>query len=395
MVSWTTRQIFNWVHGHHLIYNQCWEDPRLDHRALAIGPGDRVLVLTSAGCNTLDYLLNEPDHIDAVDLNPRQNALLELKLAGIRKLDYEDFFAFFGSGHHADSALLYRSALRQELPLFARDYWDQQIDGFSGQGWRSSFYFRGTAGLVARLMQHYLNFKGMRESIHRAFAAKDLEEQRHIYFSELKPLFWSHLLRWLSRRSAMMSCLGVPRSQFLQVEKYYVGGMAKFIEDCLESVFALLPLRENYFWRLYLFGSYTQNCCPSYLRPENFQKLKKMTDRVRTHNGSVLDFLTSGQEPITKVSLLDHMDWLYQNHLEVLRAQWQGLLERSVATTRIIWRSASMQVDFVDALRVQLGGHSWRVGDLLRYDRKLAATLHEQDRVHTYGSFYIAHVRMS
>jgi S-adenosylmethionine-diacylglycerol 3-amino-3-carboxypropyl transferase len=30
------------------------------------------------------------------------------------------------------------------------------------------------------------------------------------------------------------------------------------------------------------------------------------------------------------------------------------------------------------------------VGDLLNYHRPLAAELHAKDRVHTYGSFYIA-----
>jgi hypothetical protein len=71
---------FNWVHSHHLIYNACWEDPRLDRIALNAGAHDTMLTITSAGCNTLDYALLEPRHIYAVDLNYRQNALLELKL---------------------------------------------------------------------------------------------------------------------------------------------------------------------------------------------------------------------------------------------------------------------------------------------------------------------------
>ena len=35
---------------------------------------------------------------------------------------------------------------------------------------------------------------------------------------------------------------------------------------------------------------------------------------------------------------------------------------------------------------------STRVGDLLRYDHELADRLHPLDRVHTYGSFHIAHL---
>ena len=97
--DWFDRRLFELVHGHNLVYNTCWEDPRLDRVALELGPDDTLLVVTSAGCNVLDYALTGPRHIHAVDLNPRQNALLELKLAGIRRLDFNRFFGMFGRGY--------------------------------------------------------------------------------------------------------------------------------------------------------------------------------------------------------------------------------------------------------------------------------------------------------
>ena len=71
-------RLFAAVHDRNLIYNTCWEDPALDRVALDFRPDDRVLVITSAGCNALDYLLAGPAEVNAVDMNPRQNALLEL-----------------------------------------------------------------------------------------------------------------------------------------------------------------------------------------------------------------------------------------------------------------------------------------------------------------------------
>ncbi|MCW0218895.1 MAG: BtaA family protein, partial [Prosthecobacter sp.] len=67
--------IFNRVHGGNLVYNTCWEDPRLDRQMLDLQPDSRVVMITSAGCNALDYLLDAPAEIHAVDMNPRQNAL--------------------------------------------------------------------------------------------------------------------------------------------------------------------------------------------------------------------------------------------------------------------------------------------------------------------------------
>ena len=92
-----SRWLFDAVHRQHLVYNQCWEDPAVDHEALRLRPDDRVLVITSAGCNALDYALSGASVL-AVDVNPRQNHLLELKRAGIRALDFEAFFDLFGRG---------------------------------------------------------------------------------------------------------------------------------------------------------------------------------------------------------------------------------------------------------------------------------------------------------
>jgi hypothetical protein len=109
------QRIFDAIWSRNLVYNTCWEDPPVDREALALGPDDTVLVITSAGCNALDYALQAPSRVYAVDANPRQNALLELKLAGIRGLAFDDYFAIFGEGWHARFADLYRVHLRAQV----------------------------------------------------------------------------------------------------------------------------------------------------------------------------------------------------------------------------------------------------------------------------------------
>ncbi len=392
MFSWTRQKVFNFVHSNNLVYNQCWEDPRLDHAALQFQPTDNVLMITSAGCNALDYLLKTPNKIFAVDMNHRQNALLALKISAIQNLEYADFFQMFSQGHHDNIETIYQQKLRAALPNYAQTYWDKHIHFFSNHGWRPTFYYRGSSGLIARLMTHYLSIQGMKELIQQAFRTDSLQEQKEIYFKHLKPVFWNEALRWISRRGVTMSALGVPRSQFLQIETFYRGGMAKFIEDCLEAVFANLHLNENYFWHLYLLGNYTKTCCPDYLKEPSFSTIKNNVHRIELHTSSLLEFLKNNQAPIHKVSLLDHMDWLYQKHSDVLREQWQELLQKSTPDTKIIWRSASPQVDFVDPLPVKVDNKWGYVGDFLNYDRQQANELHKLDRVHTYGSFYIAQV---
>lgn len=383
--------VFKFVHGNNLVYNQCWEDPRLDRVALDLGPDDTVMVITSAGCNALDYALCNPRAVHCVDMNPRQNALLELKLAGIRRLEYDTFFDMFGRGRLHSAASLYSNQLRQDLSPWSRKYWDDHIHFFSTRSPGNSLYFHGTSGLVARSINIYLNRIGIRDGVDALLEAQSIDEQRDIFYSGIWDKLWNRKVRWAVGRDSTLSLLGVPRAQRQYLESYYAGGITQFVEDCIEYVFASLPLGDNYFWRVYLTGSYTPECCPEYLKPYNFEALKGgIADRVHVHTSTVQGFLDSSREPISRFVLLDHMDWLSYHKKDALWAEWQSIVNRAAPNAKAIWRSGGLEVDFVDPIEVSLAGCRCRMGEILRYQKELASELHEKDRVHTYGSFYIA-----
>lgn len=391
-----SRTCFKLIHGKNLVYNQCWEDPRLDREALKLTSDDDVVVITSAGCNALDYALAGANHVYAVDMNFRQNALLELKLAAIRKLDYPTFFEIFGTGRYADWSQLYAESLRDELPEDARNFWDRHGKFFRGSRRRPSFYFRGTSGLFAWMVNGYISrVARIRSSVNDLLNAGSIEEQQEIYYGrKLRESLFRPLVQWLLKRDATLAMLGVPRSQRKQLDVGYPGGIVQFIVDRIETVFAKLPIHDNYFWRVYLTGSYTPECCPEYLKEENFERLKtEIAPRVSTHTNSLLGFLDEHQKPISRFILLDHMDWLYANYQDILQAEWQSIVNRASDDAKILWRSAGLSVDFVDPLEVRMNGSTAQVGELLEYEQDLANELHPRDRVHTYGSFYIANLK--
>ncbi|MEX2568702.1 MAG: DUF3419 family protein [Cyclobacteriaceae bacterium] len=84
--------IFSQIHQNKLVYNTCWEDPRCDRMLMDLQPDSEIVMITSAGCNALDYTLDRPVRIHCVDMNYRQNALLELKKTGLENLDHTTFF---------------------------------------------------------------------------------------------------------------------------------------------------------------------------------------------------------------------------------------------------------------------------------------------------------------
>ena len=155
-------------------------------------------MITSAGCNALDYLLDGPAEIHSIDVNFRQNALLELKLAMIRRGHFGDLFEMFGIGSHCEYKKVYRSVHR-DLPDFARKFWDVRMNFFDPGGLKKSFYYHGTSGAAAWIMGGALfkskpNIKNFAPCL---LDADSVEQQREVY-ALLEPRIWGGLSNWLT-----------------------------------------------------------------------------------------------------------------------------------------------------------------------------------------------------
>jgi S-adenosylmethionine-diacylglycerol 3-amino-3-carboxypropyl transferase len=371
---------FGLVHGHRLVYNTCWEDPRLDRRLLELGPESRVLVITSAGDNALDYLLDGPERIDCVDVNYRQNALLELKRALFRRGTFEELYGFFGEGGGPGCAGVY-ARIRSALPEYAAGFWDRNIGYFKSGRLSRSFYYHGASGVVAFVFSKLLGaFKPrLRREIPRLLAAGSEEEQRQI-FSAIEPVFWDRLSRWLVGRPATMALLGVPRPQIGLIRKTHPGGLEGFVRDKVRRVFTEAPIRENYFWRVYLTGHYTRECCPEYLREANFATIGARLGALATHTDTVSGFLRGSGGAYTHFVLLDHQDWLAHHDPGALAEEWELILGAAAPGARILMRSAGLDVSFVpEPARRRL-----------RFFPEVTEPLHARDRVGTYGSQHLA-----
>lgn len=382
--------LFGVLYARSLVYNTCWEDPAVDRQALQLRWDDTVLAITSAGCNVLDYALAGVERVDAVDANPRQTALLELKLAGIRGLEFEDFFGLFGRGFHPRAEALYRQGLRERLSPFARGFWDRQIGWFASPV--GSFYYHGLAGVVARVFRTYLRLRpALAGAVHALLESDDPGEQRQLYEARIRPLMWGRAMNWALSQQLTMTLLGVPYPQRREVQAQHADGVAGFIREAIEYVFCELPVRSNYFWHVYVRGHYTADCCPEYLKPENFQALRDgAADSIHPHTGTVCDFLRDNARPVSKFVLLDHMDWMASYYPAALIEEWRWILARATPGARLIFRSAHQRPRYLEALRV--GEAQCNLRQLLLFQDELAARLHWQDRVHTYAGFHIADV---
>ena len=367
---------FRAVHGHRLIYNTCWEDPRADRELMRLDERSRIVMITSAGCNALDYLLDGTAGIDCVDLNPRQNALLELKLALIAHADFEDLFALFGEGASPRAAQIY-ARVREHLPEAASAFWDRHLHWFDPRSRGGSFYYHGTSGVVAWTLRGALKLlqPGLRKLLLDLMEARSLEEQSALY-AKIEPRFWNPLTAWIVSQPAVMAMLGVPRPQIDLIRTQYPGGLTAFMRDRLRHMATQVPMSDNYFWRVYLSGRYTRDCCPNYLREENFAILRERVQRVRTHTSSFADFLHAHPGRYSHFVLLDHQDWLAAYNPAALAEEWRLILANSERGGRVLMRSAGTVIDFVPEFALRC----------LRRFESDSARLHAVDRVGTYGS---------
>jgi S-adenosylmethionine-diacylglycerol 3-amino-3-carboxypropyl transferase len=372
------RWLFDQIHKRNLIYNQCWEDPAVDHQALGICPGDRIVMITSAGCNALDYLLREPDRIDCVDLNPHQTALLELKLVALQSLKYSQFFALFGLGRIRGHREIYNRELRPHLSDASRHIWDRRIDYFDPAG--RGLYYHGTSGMFARAIRWYIDQRpNLRHDLEHFQQIESLELQAAFYRRHIAPELWTPAMRFLLRRTAVLTLLGVPIDQIRQMRRSGVQDLSQFIEQRVGRMFTSMPIAQNYFWRVYIEGRYTAEACPNYLRPENFAKLRRLAHRIHPHTMSLTRFLQSDGGPFSVFALLDHMDWL-TSHPEILDEEWRWILRTSRDGARIIYRSGGEKFDHIPEFASRR----------LHFEIELTSRLNLSDRVGTYGSFHLA-----
>jgi len=382
IVEQLQHRLFKTVVTNNLVYNTSWEDPRIDRKLLDLDSNSKVVMLTSAGDNTLDYLLDKPQIIHSVDSNPAQNALLELKMALFKHGNQTLLWEFFGDGKKPGANMIYNQQIRSWLPPFAQRYWDKNISYFTPNSLLPSFYYRGTSGKFALMIRNRIMRKGLYPQMLELLNADTLEEQSY-HFEEIEPKLWSSFQKWLIRQPATMAMLGVPSTQRRMIEDHYRGGLLHFVRSSLKQVFTKLPLKNNYFWRVYITGSYTLGCSPNYLREEHFDKLHKHIDKINTHTSTLLKFLKNNPGKYSHFVLLDHQDWMADKKPVTLAKEWKEILKNAVSGSRILFRSAGATLDFLPDF----------VFDHVTFIPEKTKNLHQYDRVGTYESTHLGIVQ--
>ena len=369
------------------VYNQIWEDPRVDLEALELDENSRILTISSGGCNALNYLAQGPESVTAVDLNRHHIYLLNLKIAALKGLEnHEDFFAFFGFGKSERAWELYKEKIKPHLDAQAREFWEtgllfrrDRITFFEKAG----LYEHSRNGYFLRFFHRFARVFGCKPD--EILKAKTLEEQEILYTKYADPFFNNFLVKVLGKMPVTMFGLGIPPQQYDELKQDLTSDK-NIIEIYRERVKRLAcdyPIGENYFaWQAFArkYDTEKRSAVPNYLKEENFGTLKSNSPRIRTSIGSVTDEIKNNPYcSFNRFVFLDAQDWMDEKTITDL---WTAIAENAESGSRIIFRTASAFSPVETKLPASLR-------DRFVYEEAFSRELFKQDRASIYGGFHL------
>ncbi len=293
-----------------ILYTTCNEDSMSELTALQVGPPDEVLAVTGSGFRALHMLIGRPQRVVAIDANPLQGILLDLKIVAIRRLEHHEFVAFVGLQASGERWRTYQ-ALRGELTAEARAFWDLNRavidDGLLFSGAHESYYRRFVGPALVALRRRKLG---------QLFAFDDVAEQHAFYRDEWDNWLWRNTIRALFRPLVFRLLLKDP-SYYRQVGRPESSGqyMLSRIESFMENRLA----RESDFLALVCLGSYLADAVPPCLSASHYDVIREGLDSVEIVTESLPVYL--GRQPpatFTKFSLSDVSGWLDSDAFELM-----------------------------------------------------------------------------
>lgn len=293
-----------------ILYANCWEDPQTDRRALSINRDDIVFSITSGGCNVLAFLIDDPKKVVALDINPHQNYLLELKIAAFRNLNYDDLLCFLGIDECPDRDELY-GKVRQNLSAPARSYWDSQQMKI-----RTGVIHCGSYERYMRLLRSLLILLIGRRSIESILQTGDAEERRHIFNTQFENLRWRIFTKVMLSRSVMT--LLFDKAFFQYLEDAFSFGV--HFAGKTKRALTVLPVSGNPYVHYILTGGYRKGSgIPLYLRPEHFAIIRSRLERIEIVTGSCEEYFKSlPSHSISKFNFSNIFEWMPAHQFESL-----------------------------------------------------------------------------
>lgn len=315
-------------------YSQSWEDADLLLKALALHSYDNVFSITSGGCNTLALASQPISSLLAVDINPAQSALLELKLKAIHAFDYDTLLGFIGVRKSEFRKELYNK-LSGDLSAESDRFWKNHLNCI-----REGIIHCGKFERYLQIFRRYvLSLVHSGKTINELLTLKAEPEQLKFFNNKWDSFRWRMLFRLFFSRS-VMQWLGRSPEMFRYTVKERI---SDHYLTRTRKAFTSEILFDNSYIEYILRGNYTHSL-PYYLRQDVVGMIQANRVPAEICTGHILDILKGLPGAcISKFNLSDVFEPLSENEAnlifsEILRTGtngarlifWNNLVRRNV-----------------------------------------------------------------
>lgn len=338
------------------------EDWKTEEKALQLKPQDRVLCITASGDRPLNVLTHDVGEVVAIDANPIQNHLLELKKQAIEQLDYPGYLEFLG--------LRPRNDRLQVLERLCQGMEESQAAFWKGQ---QKMIEAGVIyqGAMEKLLQNFSApvlrfFRG--KKIDALFRFTDLESQRAFVHKEWDTYLWKkafdialnpYLAKWTLKDPGLYNHIG----RSIKAGDYIRSRMNHSLMNCLA--------RENALISMMLKGTADEEAYPPYLTEAGTKLIRPRLKRLTPVTSDVLSYLEKADtQSFDCFSLSDVASYLSQK--DFLR-MLEGIRRTAKPNARV-------------SIRQFLSSHAIpdEVGTWLKRDADLEKQLEIEDRCFVY-----------
>lgn len=337
------------------------EDWRTELDALRIKPSDRVVAVTASGDRPLNLLFSDCNEIIAIDANPVQNALCELKKVALLELDYEHYIAFLGVTPTKNRLDTYNN-LKSKLSLSSQQYWEKNQKKI-----QKGVLYEGAVENLLKLSSFFFQ-SIMGKHIKHLFECKHIDDQKAFIEAKWNEKIWRKAFELILNPTLARLFFKDP-GLYAFVDPNIK--MPKYLHDRLFNSLKKFPVKENILVSLACFGKVFEEGFSPYLTYEGTSKIKKKADKLQIETKDAISYLEEQDDnSIDCYSLSDVASYMSK---EDFHRMCYALFRTAKPGARFCLRQFLSSYSFPEELT-----------PYLQRDEELEKQLEEQDRCSVY-----------
>lgn len=281
-------------------FSSVWEDYQSLKEGLHPSENDVVLTISSSGDNAFNFLSDKVKKVIAVDINPAQLSLAKLKLEIIREYDPKKVSELLtGIGNKNEDKILLDKIFKEHLTSYNFGKGIDNIGEFETK--------------VLPVITFFAK---------KFFRSSDFQNNKN---GRKKSKIWLNIL------SVLFSFKGTYKFLLPDFPYQYINiNIGKSLKICLNNFLSFNDLSNNWYLQKIYFGQY--KLLPPFLRPSNFDYIKKNLDKITFVEDNILNYLRGLENnSIDKINLSDIFDWCSQEeYSQILHESHRALTTNGI-----------------------------------------------------------------